>query len=328
MKRIILLLVILFIIFTVYANEIINYDYEVVGLINLGIKNGELGKDKKEIMGITPAIPGPLFISNRNKLYIFDEYNNRINVYDISLNYLYKIDLNYEKIGIDIYKIYNIKFDENENLYLITAGLEGREFIFIDNNKNVMKIPIPKAKEVYSRFNFFPFQNKIIYSVKNDIKYFDFLNTRSNVNIDNFYYETEKTNNIVNEVNRNKLVSFLQANKIILNGNRLFTTNNMVWLKYYEFLNNNANKTITKEIVIDKHISMEIFLGFDDSDNVYWKGPVKNTTCILVYNILGEIIDCFKSIKGGVPAVAPNGDIYYMETGAEKVTVYKITRRW
>lgn len=326
MKRIIVLLIILFSIFTVYANEIINYDYEVVGLINLGIKDGELGKDEKEIMGITPAIPGPLFISNSKKLYIFDEYNNRINVYDISLNYLYKIDLNYEKIGIDIFKIYNIKFDEKENLYLITAGIEGREFVFIDNNKNVTKIPIPKSKEVYSRFNFFPLQNRILYSTKNDIKYFDFLNTRSNINIDKFYYGTEKNRNIINEVNRNELVSFLQKNKIILNGNRLLTTNNTIWLKYYEFLDNNT--AITKKIIINKKISMESFLGFDDSDNVYWRGPVENTTCIIVYNILGEIIGCFKSLKGGIPAIAPNGDIYSMETTDEKVTVYKITRRW
>ena len=309
-----------------YSLELKNYSLEIIVTIPIGSKDGELGKTANDnAIAMAFHKPGPIVINLNSEIYIFDMYNFRINVYNLNLKYIDKMDIE-KKIFIESSRrIFRAIIDNSNRIYAIAATGIGLRLIMFDTKNNILKdLMIENNNEVFGYDNFFPLRNCLLYYTETQAFMMPIENDNTTSLIDNYYIISEDDKDtIINKISeKNKLFEFLKENNTILNGNRLLTTDKYRLFKYWDFLQKNISN-IDNNAGSDYRKLMYLFLGFDKNDNIYW-GTNKG---ILVFNKYGEIIDYFK-VDCRFCTIAPNGDVYYLETGDKEVTIYLIKNVW
>ena len=144
----------------VFSNEINNYVQDKIFTFKIGNEKGEIGYDpNRPLMGGAPAGPTAFTICNKSNFYICDTINNRINVYSSTFGFIKTIT------SKKVYYVFGsrvIKVDDNQNIIaldgennLIKINQEGELILLLDN------IILPM--QVTGLYNFFPFEDKIIY---------------------------------------------------------------------------------------------------------------------------------------------------------------------
>ena len=116
-KNFLYLFLLLFIYTYAYCDKINEYPILKIKTILIGKKNNEIGIEKYTAGG--PTGPMTFTISNKNNIYIPDRANNRLNIYDINLNFLKNI---YEKENKECHFAHNLKVDKNENIIALSVG--------------------------------------------------------------------------------------------------------------------------------------------------------------------------------------------------------------
>lgn len=69
------------------------------------------------------------------------------------------------------------------------------------------------------------------------------------------------------------------------------------------------------------------YLGVDSDNNHYWS----SRRTVIVFSEEGKILDRVRfdiDSSDTYPAVSPDGDVFFMDYGIDKVTLYKIKRKW
>jgi len=339
-------LILVFIIICVFPIYTINsYLCEEIGLITIGEEKNELGYRKIGPGGIGSDVSHPqAFIINpkTNMLYISDPVKKRIVVFDIQLNFVKEIKVN----GYNLSSVMIIKFNEsNDIIFTDTYGITkiSNEYdleFYIDNNELPSNI-------TYSS-NYYPITDSIYFYNKNGkIQIID-KNGKISSETESKQVLTNLYNNQLNDIKsinilNNQDYTYFKENNILVNGNRVLTTNKYKAKKqYYDHIKEQVKKEARNELLsrgilkengftpdFDVYDTMETFIGYDSDDNAYWNGWVDGKRVVIVLNILGEAVDCFEiEQKFKQQIVAPSGDVYMWEIKSEGVTFYKITRRW
>ncbi|MBN1412772.1 MAG: hypothetical protein JW969_18130 [Spirochaetales bacterium] len=136
---------------------------------------------------------------------------------------------------------------------------------------------------------------------------------------------------------KDSIDKFLEKESLFLYGDRLLSISDYKHEKFHEFIQLNIKDIkLTNRINLDtKQIWDKNLLGFDDYDNSYWtckeSSYADSPYVILVFTKYGEILDCFYHPPGYFyPAVAPNGDVYFMGLNPDKkhMDFYRIYAVW
>jgi len=343
MKNIIILFI-LFLIFNIcYANEINEYNLELIAELKIGDSEGEIGWDSElaQFRGIGRQF---FTITNNNLIYLCDSFNSRLNVYDTNFNFKRSISVKYGISGA-----YRLVI-KNENIISLSSpsGL-------VKVNKTGDLIFQVKYQELPSKMkgkrDFFVFDD--------DVLYFD--NNENLITIDsegkikndlNIEQALEKYNKNTRGSNDEELLlkedSIKELNEFVKD-KKLLKIDGVIYTGHFEKLKEYKDKIkdLKKSNVIDNSLSMlnNIYegtlylIGYDNDGNSYWEGEAKQKSNITGHNMLivlvcssqGSILDCLhNSIEKSSLAIAPNGDVYIRENLPKdgKFNFYKIPRQW
>jgi len=343
MKNIILIICLILLCTVISAQEIPVYELQEIITLKIGSGTGEVGYDKDYAAG--GGYPGPTFytFSPGGNLYIFDHRNKRINVYNSTFNFIKTINPATE-IAYDYFIWATI--DEKENL---ACFLDMKGLYKLDNTgKIIYSIPIKFLSRSVSKFyNFFPIgDDLLIYNdgaAKEKLMLFDNEGLR---------IAKDKTETLLHENtiaakdllhiendNEQQFESFLKENNIIINSNKLLTTD---FKKHRKFFNsllqiNKGNSNIekvgdSKDDTIFELLGITSFKGFDINGNSCWfctDNIEYNIFFIVILSNKGELIDFFKPdlIEKGAVTISPTGDVYFIKTNEEGCKIYKTIRQ-
>lgn len=324
-----------------FSDEIKSYEQAEEYSFKIGNHAGEIGYDpQRSLMGGAPAGPTSFTISPDLKFYICDTINFRINIYDC--NYKYLQCINNIEYGY-IHAAFLLKVNANSNVLV----LDGSKNLIKFNSKNEMIYFIWSSQlpnEVKSKKNFFNYYDKVLYYEKNDK--FLFLNEfgkkinqeeaeKELIKIQQNFLQYSSSETI--PVKKSIISEFVQNNKIITYENNLLTSNFSKHRAYYETIEENRIKsnsvTFGDKIDLNKlPIGQHKLIGFDSDGNSYWgvkTGRNPEDRAVLVCSQYGEALDCFYNrIKWSSIAVAPSGDVYFMNYDTMGTHIYKTSRRW
>ena len=77
---------------------------------------------------------------------------------------------------------------------------------------------------------------------------------------------------------------------------------------------------------------MHTLIGYDSEGNSYWNvitGIKPEDRAVLICSQYGEALDCFYNrIQWSLVAVAPSGDVYFLDYDSEGVYFYKVAQQW
>lgn len=308
------------------------YDYIEIGMIENGIKTGQCMYKKGFMSG---DLPMEFAISNDNKIYVCDAANDRINVYDMNLNFIREIP---DKGNSKLSHWYKIEIDNSGNI--IIMGLSNKGFVKYDNNGN-LKFGDRNLNYENGMENVFIIENSILFFnddwepqiVDNDGNLLNTLQKEEYLTYLEDKYKGEIKNNIGLE---QKLNDYLTNNRIFLLRDRLLLREFYEVKSFYNFLGGNIREIELKDRINFNIESASCFrlLNFDKYDNSYWycgeSSMVAARQIVIVLSKYGEILDCIynKKLEYTKPKVSNDGDIYIMEATKNGHYFYKIKRVW
>lgn len=145
-----------------------------------------------------------------------------------------------------------------------------------------------------------------------------------------------KEDDIIKEINEGKYkgLTIDSDKRLFLNGG-LQTINYSVFYSYYKEQNPNKEK-LSNDFRVDNIIiqispqasSQMTFLSKDKFNNYYYKLGHKYIAIFNNKGLLNEFFEFDYNKSDTYPAVSPEGDVYFMKYGSDKVTLYKIPRQW
>ena len=304
---------------TAFGEDIKNYQPELLIKIETGKKEGQIAYDKYGL----PHHSRAFAISKEEKIYICDPYNQRIVIYD--LKFIYQNSITTEDIIQNkIFFADIIYFDDFNNLIALVQaqGLykldkNGKKIIEVDS-KNI-------PSSVLGLYHFYPIDDVIVFYEKDDLKY---------INLEGEIISTNSPNDSLgdgqdSENKQGKLNKYIMENGILNYEGKIFPKNykNLLQLESINSKLRSDNKNIDL-----KELKEQYLLGYDNDNNMYWKGYWGNysTQAIAIFSKELVLIDIFTyKLNGNIyQALAPNGDIYIMQPLEEGVFFYKIPRRW
>lgn len=117
--------------------------------------------------------------------------------------------------------------------------------------------------------------------------------------------------------------------RVFVNG-ELKTLNYPTYIKYWTSRNPDITGSIrgydyTSEFL--KGFKFDQYLGVDLDNNYYWG----YWGAVMIFSMNGYFLDLFlydQKLSDAFPAVSPDGDVYFIKHGEDKVTLYKIEREW
>ena len=337
--------------------QIKDYTFTLIKTIPNGAEVGSIGWDERAMrMGGSPG-PRTFTISYDDKIYLPDLANERINIYDLNLNYLLTIIENTE------YKIAHftqtIKIDSSNNL--ITIGYNG--VLKLESNGDrayyIERDDLPD--HALSSRNFFPIDDHVFF-------YDEYGYVRS-IDPQGVIQKPGRSMEVLKEINQQQMgiekqaldssiprassedvrvpATILQDRKHIIVGDQFFSTSEYKTGEYYKELEK-ANASVrsfssdsSRGIDIDMSgIRSRYLQGYDDDKNSYWIGIEKSTRkqLVLIYSNTGTILDAFyyddineniaNNIQSRKVAIAPNGDVYFMRISENGTHFWKVERRW
>jgi len=326
LKKYILLLILLI---SYNYNLLAINEYEILelGTIPIGNQTGMLGYDATKILpGYGPIRPTTYSISEDNYIYICDNLNQRINVYDLELNFIREIKGN----GFRLPKIEKIKIDKEENIIAIISN-----FLLKIDKQGRKKFTIKKTKlssEVMTKYNYFPFKDYIFFYDKDIVKWISpdgsIIENENDLNSISMLL-TDEINSKLKIQGIEKILKYKNEKNIIFAGDKLLSTDFKKHKDYFDFLKSTLTDINFKdESAKHSYRSINSFIDYDSYSNSYWVGSTGEKRIILVFSKFGGLLDCFYHTRGVLPAVTSNGDIYTWEINEEGVAFYKIARRW
>jgi hypothetical protein len=357
MKRSIIFIIyfIFFICFS-FSQDFKEYEYTLVKKISLGNEIGEFGVQEGTLYGVTPRTfrgPSAFCFDEAMNIYIVDDFDERLVELDTSLNFVRQIkpftitDLSSIEIDSEGNFLCNygdtalIKLNNNgETLFfidLLTSKYKNEirrdKFIILDNLVIVylrdgkvisIKNPGPDSKEN---------NNKILDNLATSKEIENISNTRA-VQSEKLKMTKYTPSEMVLNARPGKKIDASKS-YMLFKGNKLLTKNFETF--YYNALDTALAKSmqITQsqniKNEIEKNMMFARYIGKDIDGNVYWYMAAK----ILVFSSNNVLIDAFtmkgeteNGFGGGIPVIAPSGDVYtlfYNDTG---VYLYKIKRVW
>jgi hypothetical protein len=331
MKIGILFITFIFITSFLYGEMANAYDRVLIKTIQIGSKDGQLMYDKNAL----PGKPFTFTISKKNIIYVCDTLKWRISLFDLSLNFIKNINYFFKEDNIAFVPD-TIKINDNDDIILF-SNLHG--FIKIDNS-GVKKYYIDIRNQdhnIGNLNNFFAIDDYVFYyDDKENLIVIDKAGTIKDVE---FVKEIIKSYSvasasILNTADSQKFNDFAEKNKLLIHNNELFTAEYQKYIKINKFKKANSLQakgvTMKNNINLDT-VNLETLLGADINQNQYWRGALKEnwkSTLITVFSKDGEVIDCFLIPQNMFTTVAPNGDIYLMQSLGTGISFYKITRSY
>ncbi len=145
-------------------------------------------------------------------------------------------------------------------------------------------------------------------------------------NLTNLLSEEETIKLIQNGLIDNLTVD--SKKRLFLDG-KLQTLDYKTFYEYYKSLKPGLEKLSKLEFqVTAKTSSMMDYISTDKDDNSYWVMGHKYICIFDNEGLLFEFFEYDRKKSSTYPAVSPEGDVYFMKHGEDKVTLYKIERQW
>lgn len=311
-----------------------NYEHQLLFIIPIGEKDGEVGFDINALEVAGRIHPLSFSISPDGYIFIADIVNKRIVIFKNTL--FFDRNINWKSAG----QIRNKMIITNENNIITYLARKG--IFLIKNTNEITKIHDPF-------FDFNKLNNNNYFYFDNYITYFDIYNNLKALTLQGEIFNKDKTIELLkiynesNNQNKNNNIiieqkhQFNKIEKVSFVGNKLLTTDFNIHKRYYVFLTKNMNDDKSKAI---KHtlpkLSDIMFINYDADDNSYWYGEVaeEKRRIIIIYDKYGNLVEIFYTKNNAIYDIAPNGDVYILETDITEVEankgykLYKVENKW
>lgn len=345
MKKIIILLIFLIINIS-FANAINEYTIELVNEINVGDAKDELGWNQNLIEHIGGIEPQFFTINQKNLIYVCDQFNGKLNVYDITFKFIKSI-----KVGYGISSAKKLYIDNKERIISLSSpsGLiivnEKGNLIFQTKYRDLPNVMKGKKE-------FFIFDEDVVYFDNNENIIIIDSEGKTKTELD-FQKLLEKYNSRSLETDKEFLLTLKEEAQVkieeFVKNIKIFKIDGVIYTGQFDKLKtyNDKIKELSKNQTpnTDLNIFGEVrentlfLIDYDKNGNSYWEGrPEKKYNkgnpkqkIILICSKYGEIIDCFYNmINNSTVAIAPNGDVYFRESIPTdgKYHFYKVIRKW
>lgn len=265
--------------------------------------------------GIGPR--GPSIFFKQNELIISDQLIDRSII--VNKDYTFK-----EVIGISLFDSLTYIMDAtlvgvNHDGIVI---LKNWEYLAVIDTNEFTKFRGYKSVIYYNKYLFIHDKNNDLWSIKEP-------SMDANKN----------KSNVINEEDTIKLINSgdiigltIDSEKRLFLDGELKTLDMDVFYKYYKgqqkiknIESPTVNFTMTTEDILTGSGKL---LGIDNDSNTYWSSW---NTDIAVFNNNGFLIDLFvidEKYISSTPAISPEGDVFFMDYGKDKVSLYKVPRQW
>jgi hypothetical protein len=357
MKNIIIIILLLFYSFFSYTEQLNTYSFIPVKVIQTGSEEGKIGWQASP-SGYTG--PTTMYIDKNSIIYVPDRVNNRINLYDLDINFLKTIIEKEKKYAHFTNKM---KVDENGNIIYISTKAGLQKIDPKGNNLFTIKYKI-LPRNVKNRQNFFPINDVIfIYDDNNEIEYItsegeiisgEKITSKITELTDKMESKESQMNIILLPAEQKKIIQELKNNKILLIGTRLYSTNFSKNQEYFNKIKEIRKYIISQKKEADKkNIDINIedfsmhFIDYDEKHNSYWQGIINKPDdikkyAVIIYSKYGELLDAFYygqyndhepnynlyPTTEAIVAVAPIGDVYFLIGNSKEYTFYKVENNW
>ena len=136
----------------------------------------------------------------------------------------------------------------------------------------------------------------------------------------------------------NKNIKIDEKQRIIID-DEIITSDYEAYYEYYKEQRNMESRNISLNAIANgsltgfseeylNNLRNIYYLGKDLDKNVYW---TLANIYILVFNKFGQLIEAFKFDHKKtkiLPAIHPDGDVYFLDYDGEQNYLYRINRRW
>lgn len=308
--------------------------YEMVQQKEFGVTrdnsdNEKLGVEFKQ--GYSGSY-GPSLFFDSNNLTISDFHNNRFLLLDGNFDVIKNItfEINSNVAGNNFRHYFDSDGIIDLGLHILGYAADSGISIFDkETDKIISKI------NFYTDFNFLANFRSIFY-YKNIL----FIHDKNGKLWSIKNPELDQKKNKINLLSEENTISLIKKGdlqditiddkkRIFLNG-KLQTKNITNYYEYKIKLRKNDSKPkLDKNYTEDYFISNNaIFIGSDNDNNIYWYF----NSGVLVSNEDGWPIMVFtisdQKKVSSAPAVSPDGNVYFLQHSPDKVTLFKVVRRW
>lgn len=305
-----------------YSIDYHTYDLEIVHVFDASQK-GEGNKNDLAVNnfpGSGSLSVGPGIFFEEDKLVVSDQVNAQMRTIYLSKNYSFS--------NIYIESFYNSNVINYNNIIL---GYNNDYINAFDKNSlGSFKFNITTYDfKIFRNYKDIYYQDNTLFIFDKDYKLWAIKNPGLDMekNRKNIINEDET----IKEINSGKFkgLSIDSKNRLFLN-NKLMTVDIKTFTDYSREIRTVTNKPlISFENSEDLYITGDAsYIGSDIDGNKYWY----QGSALLIFNTNGWPIEDFVVSEwekvDTYPAVSPEGDVYFMNYGEDKVTLYKVKRRW
>lgn len=319
MKKLLLVVIVLFIACILNAKEFNTYSMELVVLLPDGEGRGKIWA---EMVGPGQDNPSAFVFDKEGNLYISDMIQDK----------LLKFDRNFDFIA----EFFDCYAANAEQLYIDDSG----EFISLNNDvsisvdtsslkkKSFVSLWDSQYKEQFKR-NKFMYINGSVYIPLKDGRLLSIDNPGTNNN-DNLK-KVKKVNPGMQSTSRSSTNTIMVDKR-----NNLIVDTDIITRDFKSFFSyKNEHQTrggskkkldITLTADFFKNTQMD-YLGKDSDKNIYWL----NSDAVVIFDKHGQLIEVFipePNKRKGKPVIHPDGDVYYIWFDEKKLYLYKIARKW
>lgn len=260
---------------------------------------------------------GPMLYFDNDKLVLADQNNNRTIILNenYSFSQIYNFSFfedkiyNFGKFFIGFNKAYGVVVSDDEKI-IIRVSFD--DIIQLRQSTNVF---------YHSNILFIYDKNGKLWSIKNP-------GLDKNLNILNLLNETETIKLFMNK-NIVDGLTIDSKKRIYLDG-ELQTVDIKIFTEYKKNTRDIENKPYTEKNFEEDYFvdNSGVFIGFDEDGNSYWY----YNRGVLVINAYGWPIMIFtvndQSKVSTTPTVSNKGDVFFLHSEPDLVTLYKIPRKW
>jgi hypothetical protein len=332
MKKFILFAVFILTISNLNGDPINTYESILIKTIQLGRQDGQLMLDKN----VMPSGPITFMVSKKNIIYVGDTLNGRMSLFDLNFDFIKNISYIFKEDNIP-YVPDTIKIDDKDNIILYSHQ-QGLYKLDASGGKQYFVSDEKKQLNLDGEDNYFSIDDYVFYyDQAGNLKIIDKEGTVKDDKAAKEIikgYSTATTTRSSNTIDNQKLLDFAEKNKLLIVNNELLTTDYGKYMQIKKFYKATKPQTKGASPINNfdlKTISIVRYIGVDVNQNQYWQGELKitsNPPLILVFSKDGDVIDSFYIPKWVATTVAPNGDIYLMQSLETGISFYKVTRRW
>ena len=320
--RKIIILILIFIPFCIFPEDFNTYEIELIKSIPTGSSEDHLGYNEIIRAGDTSG-PAGMGFDVAGNLYISDYWNERIVVYDKNLTYTKYINLK------NFYIMNSAKqlFAESDGIWgwsdeysIAKIDYSGNKLFEIDfwNDKVAKKL----------NHEFLVYKNYFIYFMKDGgFIYLDSLDKNKKKNKEKMIIYKNAEDFYTQNLRSTKNIDFsISNNNELINSDKII---NKDYKKYLDFWKRQHKKNDENHSDSFAKYSVVTYIGMDKNNWIYFAVDIYKA--IIVFDNDGYLVDAFipRDFRYNIlPAVNPEGDIFFINETSINILLYKITRRW